>query len=84
LWALDVKTAFLHGTFPEGIEQFVRAPSGVPRPYFPDKVFKLGKCVYGHPAAGNRYHAHHNEVYVLPQDPPRRLQLHREWNINSC
>jgi hypothetical protein len=64
LWALDVKTAFLHGTFPEGIEQFVRAPSGVPRPYFPDKVFKLGKCVYGHPAAGNRYHTHHNTVYA--------------------
>jgi hypothetical protein len=63
LWALDVKTAFLHGVFPPGVEQFVRAPPGVPRKYFPHKISKLGKSVYGHPAASHQFEVHHKGVY---------------------
>ena len=63
LWALDVKTAFLHGTFPEGVQQFVRKPHGVPEKYFP-KIFELGKAVYGHPSAGNLFEDHHIGVYT--------------------
>jgi hypothetical protein len=63
LWALDVKTAFLHGTFPEGVQQFVRKPYGVPEKYFP-KIFELGSAVYGHPSAGNLFEDHHVGVYT--------------------
>jgi hypothetical protein len=44
LFALDVKTAFLHGIFPNGIEQWVRSPYGVPANLLPRK-FRLGKCI---------------------------------------
>ena len=41
-------TVFLHGKFPEGMRQYVRAPRGVPKSILP-KLFELGSCVYGHP-----------------------------------
>ena len=47
LFALDVKTALLHGTFPNGIEQWVRSPYGVPANLLPRK-FRFCKCTYGH------------------------------------
>jgi len=62
LWAMDVKTAFLNSTFPDGIRQYVRRPYGVPDKYFPP-VFELGKCVYGHPAANHQYEIHNKGVY---------------------
>ena len=57
LFALDVKTAFLHGIFPNGIEQWVRSPYGVPANLLPRK-FRLGKCTYGHPLASQRWDEH--------------------------
>jgi hypothetical protein len=57
LFALDVKTAFLHGEFPNGIEQWVRSPYGLPSNLLPRK-FRLGKCTYGHPLASQRWDEH--------------------------
>ena len=62
LWALDVSTAFLYGTFPEGTHQYARRPHGVPGDFFPP-VLELGSCVYGHPAASQRFELHNQGVY---------------------
>jgi hypothetical protein len=57
LFAVDVKTAFLHGLFPDGMSQWVRSPYGLPAKLLPRK-FRLGKCTYGHPLASQRWDDH--------------------------
>ena len=57
LFAVDVKTAFLHGLFPDGMLQWVRSPYGLPAKLLPRK-FRLGKCTYGHPLASQRWDEH--------------------------
>jgi len=63
LWALDVSTAFLYGKFPEGTHQYARRPHGVPSAFFPP-IIELGSCVYGHPAASQRFELHNQGVYA--------------------
>ncbi|GKB40981.1 putative ribonuclease H-like domain-containing protein [Tanacetum coccineum] len=42
---IDVKSAFLYGTIEE--EVYVCQPPGFEDPYFPDKVYKVEKALYG-------------------------------------
>jgi hypothetical protein len=65
LFSADVKTAFLHGRFPEGMEQYVRSPRGLPNGLLPRK-FKLSRCAYGHPLAGVQWEEHSsNTLYSM-------------------
>nr|GEZ12217.1 putative ribonuclease H-like domain-containing protein [Tanacetum cinerariifolium] len=45
VYQIDVKSAFLHGMIEE--EVYVYQPSGYEDPYFPNKVYKVGKTLYG-------------------------------------
>ena len=63
LFALDVKTAFLHGLFPDGMQQWVRSPYGLPSNLLPRK-FRLGKCTYGHPLASQRWDEHSEATFL--------------------
>ncbi|GKE74224.1 putative ribonuclease H-like domain-containing protein, partial [Tanacetum coccineum] len=45
MYQMDVKSAFLYGTIKE--EVYVCQPPGFEDPYFPDKVYKVEKALYG-------------------------------------
>nr|GEY78237.1 putative ribonuclease H-like domain-containing protein [Tanacetum cinerariifolium] len=45
VYQMDVKSAFLYGTIKE--EVYVCQPHGFEYPYFPDKVYKVEKALYG-------------------------------------
>ncbi|GKD45820.1 putative ribonuclease H-like domain-containing protein, partial [Tanacetum coccineum] len=45
MYQMDVKSAFLYGTIEE--EAYVCQPPGFEDPYFPDKVYKVEKALYG-------------------------------------
>ncbi|GJZ79660.1 putative ribonuclease H-like domain-containing protein [Tanacetum coccineum] len=45
VYQMDVKSAFLYGTIEE--EVYVCQPPGFEDPYFPDKVYKVEKALYG-------------------------------------
>ncbi|GJZ57440.1 putative ribonuclease H-like domain-containing protein, partial [Tanacetum coccineum] len=45
VYHMDVKSAFLYGTIEE--EVYVCQPPGFEDPYFPDKVYKVEKALYG-------------------------------------
>ncbi|GJT77890.1 putative ribonuclease H-like domain-containing protein, partial [Tanacetum coccineum] len=45
VYQMDVKSAFLYGKIEE--EVYVCQPPGFEDPYFPDRVYKVGKAVYG-------------------------------------
>ncbi|GKB15096.1 putative ribonuclease H-like domain-containing protein [Tanacetum coccineum] len=45
VYQMDVKSAFLYGTIKE--EVYVCQPPGFEHPYFPDKVYKVEKALYG-------------------------------------
>nr|GFB38064.1 putative ribonuclease H-like domain-containing protein [Tanacetum cinerariifolium] len=44
-YQMDVKSAFLYGTIDE--EVYVMQPPGFQDPYFPAKVYKVEKAMYG-------------------------------------
>nr|GEW03847.1 putative ribonuclease H-like domain-containing protein [Tanacetum cinerariifolium] len=60
---MDVKSAFLYDIIEE--EVYVCQPPGFKDPYFPDKVYKLEKALYGLHQALRAYDAHEipNEFY---------------------
>ncbi|GJW72946.1 putative ribonuclease H-like domain-containing protein [Tanacetum coccineum] len=45
MYQMDMKSAFLYGTIEE--EVYVCQPPGFEDPYFPDKVYKVEKALYG-------------------------------------
>ncbi|GJS09851.1 retrovirus-related pol polyprotein from transposon TNT 1-94 [Tanacetum coccineum] len=45
VYQMDVKSAFLYGNIEE--EVYVCQPTGFENPYFPDKVYKVEKSLYG-------------------------------------
>nr|GEX85792.1 copia protein [Tanacetum cinerariifolium] len=45
VYQMDVKSAFMYGTIEE--EVYVCQPPGFEDPYFPDKVYKVEKALYG-------------------------------------
>nr|GEZ23380.1 hypothetical protein [Tanacetum cinerariifolium] len=45
VYQMDVKTAFLYGPLKE--EVYVNKPDGFVDPYYPDKVYRLKKALYG-------------------------------------
>ena len=63
MFSADVKTAFLHGMFPPGMVQYVRAPRGLPIDLLPRK-FRLDRCGYGHPLAGVQWEEHSTNTLV--------------------
>ena len=61
IWKTDIKTAFLHGVFPEGMSQYVRSPWGVPTSLLPRRS-ELGACPYGHPLAQRQWKTCYDNV----------------------
>ncbi|GKF18401.1 putative ribonuclease H-like domain-containing protein, partial [Tanacetum coccineum] len=45
VYQMDVKSSFLYGTIDE--EVYICQPPGFEDPQFPDKVYKVGKALYG-------------------------------------
>ena len=56
IFSVDVKTAFLYGTFPAGMRQWMCSPHGLPANFLPRR-FELLKSAYGHPLAYQRFEA---------------------------
>jgi hypothetical protein len=63
IFSVDVKTAFLYGTFPDGMRQWVRSPHGLPSNFLPHR-FELLKSAYGHPLANQRFEAFNIEHLI--------------------
>ena len=61
--SFDVRTAFLHNRFPDGMTQYVRSPYGLPENLLPKK-FKLLRCTYGHPLANIQWDSHSTKTLI--------------------
>jgi hypothetical protein len=55
LYQMDVKSAFLNDVIQE--EVFVRWPPGFENPKYPNRVYKLSKCLYGLRQASRAWYA---------------------------
>nr|GEU37061.1 copia protein [Tanacetum cinerariifolium] len=68
VYQMDVKSAFLYGKIEEKV--YVCQPPGFEDPYFPDRVYKVEKALYGlHQAHRARYET--LSIYLLDNGFPR-------------